>query len=141
MSWIDQQAVIDPGTTLAINVAAYTASTNGNAIDTAGYSGVTFIGFTAATTTADADNGFTFKLQHSDASSSDFEDVPIGDVQGSMVINAAADDDIIIGKMSYVPQTVASRRYVKLVATELGTASATFGALAIKTGGRKTPIA
>lgn len=136
----DLQAVINP--VMALTSASRTASANGLTIDTAGYSGVTFIGYSATTTTADADNGFTFKLQHGDLSNgTDMADVPTTDVGGSMVLDAAADDDKVLGKLSYIPMTVARKRYVRLVATAVGTTTAVFGAVAVLHGSRNAPIA
>lgn len=136
----DLQAIINP--VMALTSGSYTSSQNGLTIDTAGYSGITFEGRAATTTTADADNRFDFKIQHGNASdNSDMADVPATDMTGAMVIDAAADDNKNIGKLSYVPMTVARKRYVRIVATAVGTVSSVFGVGAILHGSRKNPIA
>jgi len=137
---MDLQARIDPVVTLVS--ASRTTSTNGTVVDTVGYAGITLIGTAATTTTADATNRFDFKIQHGNlADGSDMADVPTTDVTGSMVIDAAADDDKVIGKISYIPMTVPRRRYVRVVATAVGTVSAVFGVNVIRHGARMTPIA
>ena len=134
---MDQHNSISPA--LALAIAQRTASVNGATIDLVGFSDVTFVIQTAATTTADADNRFDFKIQHSNDNST-WEDVAAADVQGSASINAATQDDVIVGKMSYTPTENSPRRYVRLVATEVGTADSTFGAIAIRGGARKMPV-
>lgn len=137
---MDLQARIDP--VVALVSAARTTSANGLTIDTAGFAGVTLVGTAATTTTADATNRFDFTMQHGNMSDgSDMAAVPITDVTGSMVIDNAGDDDKVIGKMSYIPMTVPRRRYVRVVATAVGTVSAVFGVNVIRHGARMTPIA
>lgn len=134
---MDQHNSISPA--LALAIAQRTASVNGATIDLVGFSDVTFVIQTAATTTADANNRFDFKIQHSN-DGTNWDDVAAADVQGTATINLATLDDVIVGKLSYNPTENSPRRFVRLVATEVGTADSTFGAIAIRGGARRLPV-
>ena len=125
----------------AMDIAARTASANGNIIDMLGFSELVIAILTGTTTTADATNRFDFKLQHGSASDgSDMADVALTDVQGAPSINLATQDNVLLGKIAYKPLEQSAKRYVRLVATEVGTADATFGAIGFRGGARKTPV-
>jgi len=137
---VDIQAIIS--TAVAIPVLSRTASVNGTVIDMDGFNGLTFSFLTGLTATASADHRCNFKLQHGAlANGDDMEDVPAANFTGSAVIDSTGDDNVVIGQMSYVPMTVAPKRYVRAVGTVTGTFESIFGALVVKTGGRKRPTA
>jgi hypothetical protein len=106
----------------ALNQAAtLTATTNGNTIDRQGYGLADFIVQVGTSTTADGSNYFTISLEHGDASNmSDAAAVTSsnGLVGANLVINNTADANLVnhIGYNGI-------KRYVRLVATETGTAS------------------
>lgn len=107
----------------AMNQAAtLTASTNGNTIDRQGYGLADFIVQVGTVTTADGTNYFTVSLEHGDASNlSDAAAVTSsnGLVGANLVVNATGDANLVnhIGYNGI-------KRYVRMVATETGTASA-----------------
>jgi hypothetical protein len=106
----------------ALNQAAtLTASTNGNTIDRQGYELAEFAVQVGTATTADGSNYFTLSLEHGDASNmSDAAAVTSSDglVGANLVVNNTADANLVnhIGYNGI-------KRYVRLVATETGTAS------------------
>lgn len=117
--------------TKAFAYASRTATGNGEIIDTAGFDGLTFIVQLATVTTADSSNYFTITLQHGDdASLSDAATVTAttGLLGSNLVINDTTPLLNHIGLMGYA----GGKRYVRLVATETGTASAAFSAVAVQ---------
>lgn len=136
---IDVQAQVS--SRVALPVLSRTASVNGATIDLSGFNSLTFVVFTGAVTTADGSNFWTAKLQHGDlADGSDMSDVGIGNFTGSAVINASGQDDVVIGELSYVPMTVAPKRYVRVVLTLTGTSTAVVGAVVLRANARKMPV-
>lgn len=116
--------------TAAFVYASRTATGNGtNIIDTQGVGSVLFVVQLATVTTADSSNYFTLTLEAGDDSSlSDGATVTAatGLLGSNLVINATTLGDKI-GMMGYS----GGKRYVRMVATETGTASAAFSAVAI----------
>lgn len=115
----------------AFDYASRTATANGNIIDTRGFDGLVFVVTLATVTTADSSNYFTLTLQHGDdASLTDAATVTAatGLLGSNLVINDATAQSNFRGLMGYS----GSKRYVRLVATETGTASAAFSADAIQ---------
>jgi len=111
----------------AFDYASRTATANGNIMDMQGFGSAVFVVSLATVTTADSSNLFTFTLQHGDDSSlSDAVTVTaaLGLLGSNLVINNAATQSNMRGQMGYV----GGKRYVRLVATETGTASAAFSA-------------
>jgi len=111
----------------AFDYASRTATANGHIIDVQGFGAVKFAIAIATVTTADSSNYFTFTLQHGDDSSlSDAATVTaaLGLLGSNLVINNAASQSNQRGLMGYA----GGKRYVRLVATETGTASAAFSA-------------
>jgi hypothetical protein len=106
----------------AMNQAAtLTATTNGNTIDRQGYGLADFVVQVGTSTTADGSNYFTISLEHGDASNmSDAAAVTAttGLVGANLVINATADANLV-NHLGYN----GIKRYVRMVATETGTAS------------------
>ena len=115
----------------AFAYASRTATGNGEIIDTRGYGALTFIVQLATVTTADASNYFTLTLQAGDDSGlSDGATVTAatGLIGSNLVINDSTTQSDFIGMMGYS----GGKRYVRLVATETGTASAAFSAVAVQ---------
>lgn len=114
--------------TSAFNYAARTASANGtNIIDMRGFGSATFVIQLATVTTADSSNVFTFTMEHGDDSSlSDAVTVTaaLGLLGSNLVINDSSTQSNMRGMMGYV----GGKRYIRLVATETGTASAAWSA-------------
>lgn len=121
----DNKATVD--TRLAMTFAARTADvTNAPVIDTQGFNSATFVVVAGAVSTASAGNSFAFTLRHSDASDmSGDEAVPAGQFHGTAVIDATAQANTVRGRIRYS----GSKRYLRLIATETGTADAVFGAV------------
>lgn len=117
--------------TSAFDYAARTATANGtNIIDMQGYGACTFVVQVAGVTTADDSNLFTFTLQAGDDSGlSDGATVTAATgLLGSNIVIDNTNDANKVGMMGYV----GSKRYVRLVATETGTASAAWSAVAVQ---------
>lgn len=115
----------------AFAYASRTASANGEIIDTRGFGALTFVIQLATVTTADSSNYFTFTLEAGDDSGlSDKATVTAatGLLGSNLVVNDATTQSDFIGMMAYV----GGKRYVRLVATETGTASAAFSAVAVQ---------
>lgn len=116
--------------TSAFDYASRTATANGtNIIDMQGFDSCSFVVQLATVTTADASNYFTFTLQAGDAS--DLSDgatvtAATGLLGSNLVINDALSNKV--GIMGYA----GGKRYVRMVATETGTASAAFSAVAVQ---------
>jgi hypothetical protein len=106
----------------ALNQAAtLTATGAGNIIDRQGYGLADFVVQVGTSTTADGSNFFTISLEAGDASNlSDAAAVTSanGLVGANLVINATADANLV-NHLGYN----GSKRYVRLVYTETGTAS------------------
>lgn len=117
--------------TSAFDYAARTATANGtNIIDMQGFGACTFVIQVAGVTTADDSNYFTFTLQAGDDSGlSDGATVTAatGLIGTNQVIDATSDANKV-GMMGYC----GGKRYVRLVATETGTASAAFSATCVQ---------
>jgi hypothetical protein len=124
----------------ALNQAAtLTATTNGNTIDRAGYGQVDFNVQVGTSTTADADNLFTVSLEHSDASDMDPAEAVTaanGLLGANLVINATGDAN----KVNHIGYN-GIKRYVRLVATETGTASVQICATAVLSEPAQQPVA
>lgn len=118
--------------TSAFNYASNTATANGtNIIDMQGYDSCVFVVQLATVTTADASNYFTFTLQAGDAS--DLSDgatvtAATGLLGSNLVVNDTTGLNNKVGLMGYA----GGKRYVRMVATETGTASAAFSAIAVQ---------
>jgi len=125
----------------ALIPAQATATVTGPVVDTQGFEAIMFAINIGAVTTADASNYFTLKIQEGDASDlSDAADVTNAARllhAAAAVINDATGDDNTTQKMGC---TIGTKRYMRLVATETGTADATFGAVALLTGARHAPV-
>lgn len=126
--------------TSAFNYASRTASANGtNIIDMQGFGACSFVVQLATVTTADASNLFTFTIEHGDNSSlTDGAAVTAatGLLGSNLVINDSATQSNMRGIMGYV----GGKRYVRLVATETGTASAAFSADCVQHMGASQPV-
>lgn len=125
--------------TKAFAYASRTATGNGEIIDTRGYGALTFVVQLATVTTADSSNYFTLTLQHGDDSGlSDGATVTAatGLLGTNLVINDATTQSDFIGMMGYA----GNKRYVRLVATETGTSSAAFSAVAVQTLPHVAPV-
>ena len=117
--------------TSAFNYGARTGTTNGtNIIDMQGFGSCTFVVQVAGVTTADATNLFTFTIQAGDASDlSDGATVTAATgLLGSNVVIDNTNDANKVGMMGYV----GGKRYVRLVATETGTADAAWSAVCVQ---------
>jgi hypothetical protein len=115
----------------AFAYASRTATANGEIIDTRGFGAVTFLIQLATVTTADGSNYFTFTLSAGDDSGlSDGATVTAatGLLGSNLVINDSTTQSDMIGMMGYA----GGKRYVRLVVTETGTASAAFSAVAVQ---------
>ena len=117
--------------TSAFDYASRTATANGtNIIDMQGYDSCVFVIQLATVTTADGSNLFTFTIQAGDDSGlSDGATVTAatGLLGSNLVVNDTAQSNKV-GLMGYV----GGKRYARLVATETGTASAAFSAVAVQ---------
>jgi hypothetical protein len=126
--------------TSAFNYAARTASANGtNIIDMRGFGSATFVVQLATVTTADSSNFFTFTIEHGDDSSlSDAATVTaaLGLLGTNLVINDSATQSNMRGMMGYV----GGKRYLRLVGTETGTASAAWSADCIQQLASTDPV-
>jgi len=124
--------------TSAFDYAVRTATANGtNIIDMQGFGACTFIIQLATVTTADSSNFFAFTLQHGDAANlSDGVTVTAatGLLGSNLVINSTLSNNI--GMMGYS----GGKRYVRLVATETGVASAGWSAVAVQTLPHIAPV-
>jgi hypothetical protein len=117
--------------TAAFTYGARTASTNGtNIIDMQGFGACTFVVQVAGVTTADSSNLFTFTIQAGDDSGlSDGATVTAATgLLGSNIVIDNTNDANKVGMMGYV----GGKRYVRLVATETGTADAAWSAVCIQ---------
>lgn len=127
-----RDSIDDLKATSAFDYASRTATANGtNIIDMRGFGACSFVIQLATVTTADASNYFTFTLQAGDDSSlSDGATVTAatGLLGSNLVINDSTTQSNMVGLMGYV----GGKRYVRLVATETGTASAAFSAIAVQ---------
>ena len=116
--------------TSAFDYASRTATANGtNIIDMQGFDSCSFVVQLATVTTADASNYFTFTLQAGDAS--DLSDgATVTAATGLLGSNLVVNSDLSnkVGIMGYA----GGKRYVRMVATETGTASAAFSAVAVQ---------
>jgi hypothetical protein len=116
--------------TSAFDYASRTATANGtNIIDMQGFDSCSFVVQLATVTTADASNYFTFTLQAGDAS--DLSDgATVTAATGLLGSNLVVNSDLSnkVGIMGYS----GGKRYVRMVATETGTASAAFSAVAVQ---------
>ena len=125
--------------TSAFDYASRTATGNGtNIIDMRGFGACTFVVQLATVTTADSSNFFTLTLQAGDDSGlSDGATVTAatGLLGSNLVINDATTQSNMVGMMGYV----GGKRYVRMVSTETGTASAAFSALAVQSMGTTQP--
>jgi hypothetical protein len=116
--------------TSAFDYASRTATANGtNIIDMQGFDSCSFVVQLATVTTADASNYFTFTLQAGDAS--DLSDgatvtAATGLLGSNLVVN-----DVLSNKIGIMGYS-GGKRYVRMVATETGTASAAFSAVAVQ---------
>lgn len=117
--------------TSAFNYAANTATANGtNIIDMQGFGTCTFILQVAGVTTADATNLFTFTLQAGDAS--DLSDgATVTAATGLLGSNPVIDNTNDANKVAMLGY-VGGKRYVRMVATETGTASAAWSAVCVQ---------
>jgi len=128
---------------VAMKFAQRTATANGEILDLKDVGAVDIVVFTGVVTTADASNRFNFKLQEgNDSGLSDAADVAAADtvVDGTIGGTPAALNntnllDKILTRISYRGY----KRYIRLVATETGTADASFGAVAVKAHTPKQP--
>jgi hypothetical protein len=115
----------------AFAYASRTATANGEIIDTKGFDALTFVVQLATVATADSSNYFTFTLEAGDDSGlTDGATVTAatGLLGSNLVINDATAQSNYIGMMGYG----GGKRYVRLVLTETGTASAAFSAVAVQ---------
>lgn len=135
-----RDTIDDMKVTSAFNYASRTATANGtNIIDMRGFGAVTFVVQLATVTTADSSNYFTFTLEAGDDSSlSDGATVTAatGLLGSNLVINDSTTQSNMVGAMGYV----GGKRYVRLVATETGTASAAFSAVAVQSLSAVQPV-
>lgn len=126
--------------TSAFDYASRTATANGtNIIDMRGFGSCSFAVQLATVTTADSSNLFTFTITHGDESDlSDAATVTaaLGLLGSNLVINDSTTQSNMRGIMGYV----GGKRYVRLVATETGTASAAFSADCIQGMGAVQPV-
>lgn len=126
--------------TSAFNYASRTASANGtNIIDMRGFGACTFVVQLATVTTADGSNYFTLTLEAGDDSGlSDGAVVTAatGLLGSNLVINDSGTQSDKVGMMGYV----GGKRYVRMVATETGTASAAFSAVAVQSLAATQPV-
>ena len=126
--------------TSAFDYASRTATANGtNIIDMRGFGACSFVVQLATVTTADSSNLFTFTISHGDDSAlSDAATVTAatGLLGSNLVINDSATQSNMRGIMGYV----GGKRYVRLVATETGTASAAFSADCIQEMATTQPV-
>lgn len=126
-----RSAISNTKVSKAFAYASRTATGNGEIIDTRGFNALTFVVQLATVTTADSSNYFTLTLQHGDDSGlSDAATVTAatGLLGSNLVINDATTQSDFVGMMGYA----GNKRYVRLVATETGTASAAFSAVAVQ---------
>lgn len=127
----------------ALNSAQKTADTNGIAIDMTGYEAIVFIVQTAAVSTADADNYFSWKVEESDAVGFGSGVTTVTDDAtrvnyGPVRLNATSQ-----ANTSFKAVGVAKgiRQYMRIVADETGTADAVFGVIAVLGNPRHRPVA
>lgn len=117
--------------TSAFDYASRTATANGtNIIDMQGYDSCVFVIQLATVTTADASNLFTFTIQAGDDSGLS-DGATVTAATGLLGSNLVVNDTTLsnkVGLMGYV----GGKRYARLVATETGTASAAFSAVAVQ---------
>lgn len=124
----------------ALNQAAtLTQTTVGNVIDMQGYGEAVIVLHVGTSTTADASNYFTVSLTHSDASDMTGEEAVTeakGLLGANLVVNATADANKV-AKIGYA----GTKRYIRLAATETGTASVQLAATALLLRGAQQPVA
>lgn len=123
-------------TRLALAGGSKSADTNGATIDRQGYGSVEFIVHAVSMATGDGSNYFTFKLQEGDlANGNDMADVAAADRIGDLPVANGTDVADEISTVGYK----GSKRYVRLVADETGTAAVTAGAVAVLSHARTLP--
>ena len=114
----------------ALNQAAtLTGTTTGNIIDMQGYQEALIIVHVGTATTADGSNYFTVSLTHSDDSGMSGEETVTasnGLLGANLVINATTDANKV-AKLGYN----GGKRYIRLAATETGTASVQIAAAGV----------
>jgi hypothetical protein len=120
----------------ALGYAARTATVSGEVIDVQGYDKATIVVQVGTVTTADATNKFAIDLYHGDlASGTDATTVPAAQRIGSAFDIDASGDADKTGAFGYL----GNKRYIRLQATESGTASVVFGATALLGAGAQQP--
>lgn len=117
--------------TAAMVYAARTGSANGATIDTRDFGSLLFVIQLATVTTADSSNYFTFSLEHSDDSGMSGA-VAVTPALGLLGANIVVDESTVDNDKLAMLGYSGAKRYVRLVATETGTASAAFSAVAIQ---------
>lgn len=123
----------------ALASAQITATTNGIVVDTLGYNNVLFAILSAAFATGDDDNYFTASIQEGDETDlSDAAAVPAARVLGTApVFN---DTTLDASSVFQLGAKCGTKRYMRLVLTETGTADLTVGAVALLGGPRTAPV-
>lgn len=108
----------------------YTASASGQIINLDHYDGADIVVTVGAITTCDADNTFSFSLEHGDESDlSDAAVVASGDLLGSF--------NDLVNKTTYISGEqhvgyIGTKQYVRAVVTVSGTVDADLGVLVVK---------
>lgn len=125
--------------TKAVATGTVTASGTGITIDTQGFQSIMFAVLISAVTTADASNYITFGFAEGDASdNSDMTAVTDTDrILNSAVINNTNQDELTLK----IGLSLGTKRYVRLIWTETGTASADFSGIAILGHPAHAPVA
>ena len=125
----------------SINPASYTATVTGGEVSMVGKGQEVMIVIPkGAVATADGSNYFTFTVTQATASGGSFVAADSNQydwVEGDGVINATTEEN---GVMTANFRLKRGYDYLKIVATETGTAEAIFGALFLKPG-RHNPVA
>jgi hypothetical protein len=118
--------------------ATLTSTTTGEIIDMQGFGFADILVQVGTSTTADGSNYFTVSLTHSDASNMAGEEAvtaALGLVGANLVINATTDAD----KVNHIGYA-GNKRYIRLAATETGTASVQIAAVARLTKANFAPV-
>lgn len=122
-----------------------TATTNGAVVDAKGFEALTFLIGIGDFATFSGTNNLTWKVQSGDAADlSDASDIPAGDYIAARYENGAAWDRINDAAADdeehfAIGVRLGTKRYYRLVVTEVGTVSVPASAVAVLTRARHAP--
>ena len=132
-----REQVSHKATVLLLEPETQTDTVGSDYVDLRGFDAVTFLIPHGDVTAAGGANNFVFTLEHKDTvpgTAAGYEAVAAADIRGDFDV---LENAVTAGVMQVA--YVGNRRYVRVVATEAGTASAVFGVVAVLEKGHMGP--